>query len=162
MNIRHIIREEIEKLVVEKKGKKSSSKKDAKDSKESNKKKKSSSKDKKDEPKAKSRKDNNGIRKNALKDRNGRRKSFNYKEYNKDNPNSSYSDNAQLANFLKNPAINVAAIGRMIYPDHTPEGAQSQLRKKIEGEKSDSGKEYRFRNKEIRDINRALNNLGIR
>lgn len=153
MNIRHIIREEIEKLVVEKKGKKSSSKKDSKDSKSS---------DKKDEPKEKSKKDDSGIRKNALKDRNGRRKSFNYKEYNKDNPNSSYSDNAQLANFLKNPAINVAAIGRMIYPDHTPEGAQSQLRKKIEGEKSDSGKEYRFRNKEIRDINRALNNLGIR
>ena len=142
MDIRHIIKEEIDRVILEKKGKKSNKKG------ESGKTKKSSK--------------DSGIRKNALKARNGRRKSFNYKKYNEENPNSNYSDNGQLARFLKNPAINVAAIGKMVYPDHTPEGAQSQLRKKIEGEKSDSGKEYRFRNKEIHKINRVLNRLGLK
>jgi len=145
MRTRDIIREEIEKVILEKKSKSSKNKKEESTKGE---KKKSKKKD--------------GVRKNAIKVKNGKRKSFNYDKYNKENPNSNYSDNKQLANLLKNPAINVAAIGKMVYPDHTPEGAQSQLRKKIEGEKSDSGKEYRFRRKEIHKLNRVLNQLGLR
>lgn len=149
MDIRHIIREEIDRVILEKKGKKSEKKGDSKESKKSPKK---SDKPKKD----------SGVRKNALKVRNGRRKSFDYKKYNKENPNSNYSDNTQLSKYLKNPAINVSAIAQMVYPDHTKEGAQSQLRKKIEGEISDSGTKYSFRNKEIHKVNRALNLLGLK
>lgn len=134
MDVRRIIREEIEKLVIEKE---------------------------ENSQKTKTKKDS-GVRKNAIKTKNGRRKSFNYKEYNKENPNTNYSDNKQLAKLLKNPAVNLAAVARMVYPDHTPEGAQSQLRKEVEGEKAESGYEYKIRNNEVPKINKVLNKLGLR
>lgn len=53
--------------------------------------------------------------------------------------------------------INIAALARLIYKDHTDEGAQSQLRKKIEKEKNDNGVTYKITKREARIILRTLN-----
>lgn len=72
----------------------------------------------------------------------------------------STSDEDQLRNDVnKDDIINIAALARKVYPDHTPEGAQSQLRKKLKGLKSDSGSEYHIRNREANTIRQALNSI---
>lgn len=53
-----------------------------------------------------------------------------------------------LRDKLDNEFINMAAVARKLYPDHTKEGAQSQLRKKLAHEKSDSGSTYHLTKKE--------------
>lgn len=53
--------------------------------------------------------------------------------------------------------INIAALARLIYKDHTDEGAQSQLRKKIEQEKNDNGVPYKITKREARIIVKVLN-----
>lgn len=55
--------------------------------------------------------------------------------------------------------VNVAALARKIYPDHTPEGAQSQLRKKLKGAKNDNGSEYHIKERELGMINRELRDI---
>ena len=55
--------------------------------------------------------------------------------------------------------INVAALARKLYPSHTPEGAQSQLRKKLKGITNDNGSEYHIKKREANIITKELNNL---
>lgn len=55
--------------------------------------------------------------------------------------------------------VNVAALARKLYPDHTPEGAQSQLRKKLKGEKNDNGSEYHLKERELGVINAELKDI---
>lgn len=75
--------------------------------------------------------------------------------------NLSKSDEDYVRNILKKPEVNLAAIARKVYPDHTDEGAQSQLRKAIEGEKNDNGSEYHVKQKVGTTILGALKDLGI-
>ena len=146
MNIREIINEEIQKVILEKK--KSSSKK-------SSKKKSDKKKDKEDNPYA-----FNGIRKNAIKKKGGKRGDFDYYKQERENAKINSADNNLLADRLDDDTLNIAAIARKLYPDHTPEGAQSQLRKKIKKERSDSGGVYTFRKKESKKLNNILNAIG--
>lgn len=55
--------------------------------------------------------------------------------------------------------INVAALARKVYPNHTPEGAQSQLRKKIKGLTNDNGSKYRVKEREGAIIKKELNKI---
>lgn len=78
----------------------------------------------------------------------------------RDGNNVSSGDEAQIKNdVMNNDLINVAALARLVYPDHTPEGAQSQLRKKLEGEKNDNGSQYHIKQREASAIRKALNKI---
>lgn len=78
----------------------------------------------------------------------------------RDGKNLSAGDENQIRNTIKNDeVINVAAMARKLYPNHTPEGAQSQLRKKIEGVKNDNGSEYHLKQREASVIRKILNKL---
>lgn len=94
--------------------------------------------------------------KNAKKLKNGLRTDFNYKQERETNPNLNNQDSEDLINILDSPYVDLAAVAQDIYPDHTPEGAQSQLRKKVKGLKSDSGSTYKIKKKEAFKIRRAL------
>ena len=143
MNIRQIINEEIQKVLLEKKGKKSKSGG------------KKHKKEKEENPY-----EFKGIRKNAIKKRGGKRGDFDYFKQERENAKINSADNNLLADRLDDDTLNIAAIARKLYPDHTPEGAQSQLRKKIKKERSDSGGIYTFRKKESKKLNTILNNIG--
>lgn len=76
----------------------------------------------------------------------------------RDGENVSYSDETQIRHEVnKDDLINVAALARKVYPDHTPEGAQSQLRKKLKGLTNDNGSEYHIKEREASTIRKALN-----
>ena len=94
--------------------------------------------------------------KNAKKLRNGLRTDFNYKQERETNPNLNNQDSEDLIDILDSPYVDLAAVAQDIYPDHTPEGAQSQLRKKVKGLKSDSGSTYKIKKKEAFKLRRAL------
>ena len=94
--------------------------------------------------------------KNAKKLKNGLRTDFNYKQERETNPNLNNQDSEDLIDILDSPYVDLAAVAQDIYPDHTPEGAQSQLRKKVKGLKSDSGSTYKIKKKEAFKIRRAL------
>ena len=96
------------------------------------------------------------IYKNAKKLRNGLRTDFNAKQDRETNPNLNNQDSEDLIDILDSPYVDLAAVAQDIYPDHTPEGAQSQLRKKVKGLKSDSGSTYKIKKKEAFKIRRAL------
>jgi hypothetical protein len=67
-----------------------------------------------------------------------------------------------ISRFKKNEhLINIAALARDIYPNHTDEGAQSQLRKKIEQETNDNGVPYKFTKREARIITRVLDSFKM-
>lgn len=77
----------------------------------------------------------------------------------RDGEQVSKSDEDRLRSLLKTDLFNVAAVAKRIYPDHTDEGAQSQLRKKIMGEKSDSGSEYHLNQREAEAIRQILDEV---
>jgi hypothetical protein len=55
--------------------------------------------------------------------------------------------------------INTAALAKRIYPDHTPQGAQSQLRKKLKSIKNDNGSEYHIKQGEADKLRSILKNI---
>ena len=55
--------------------------------------------------------------------------------------------------------INIAALARKVYPNHTPEGAQSQLRKKLKGLTNDNGSEYHLKEREADIITKEMDNF---
>jgi hypothetical protein len=65
-------------------------------------------------------------------------------------------DAEDLATILDSDYVNLAAVAHDVYPDHTEEGAQSQLRKKVKGLKNDNGSTYKIKKKEAFKIRRAL------
>ena len=65
-------------------------------------------------------------------------------------------DSEEIARALDNDVVNVAAVARQLYPNLTPEGAQSKLRKKIKHIKSDSGTPYRLKKKEAFKARRII------
>ena len=96
------------------------------------------------------------IVKKGKKLRNGLRADFDAKKERETNPNLNNQDSEDLADILDSPYVDLAAVAHDIYPDHTKEGAQSQLRKKVKGLTSDSGSKYRIKKKEAYKIRRAL------
>lgn len=96
------------------------------------------------------------IVKKGKKLRNGLRTDFDAKKERETNPNLNNQDAEDLNGILDSDYIDVAALAQDIYPDHTPEGAQSQLRKKIKGVTNDNGSKYRLKKKEAYKIRRAI------
>lgn len=96
------------------------------------------------------------IGKKAKKLRNGRRGEYNFKKERETNPNLNAQDAEDLNSILDSDYINVAALAQDVYPDHTREGAQSQLRKKIKGLTNDNGSPYKLKKKEAFKIRRML------
>ena len=96
------------------------------------------------------------IGKKAKKLINGRRGEYDFKKDRETNPNLNNQDAEDLNDILDSDFINVSAVAQEIYPDHTPEGAQSQLRKKIKGIENDNGSKYRLKKKEAFKIRRAI------
>lgn len=100
--------------------------------------------------------ESDGIRKNAIKTKYGHRVDFNDKKERKENPSLTNGDAEGIAQKLNNDVINVAAVAREIYPNLTPEGAQSKLRKKIKHVKNDSGTPYKLKKKEATIARRII------
>ena len=75
--------------------------------------------------------------------------------------NLSQDDEAYIRSILQRKEINLSAIAQRCFPDHTEEGAQSQLRKAVWGEKSDSNSEYHIKAKVGATILRVLDEMGI-
>lgn len=126
----------------DKKEKKDDDKNDAKDDEE-----------KKDENKPKKKKK---FRKNAIKGKGGMRKDFDTEEDETYNKNVDDQEQSSVQDVLSNGFINIKKVAEKLYPDHTPEGAQSQLNKKLRGDKSDSGSTYKLKTKEVKRLRHII------
>lgn len=60
---------------------------------------------------------------------------YDYTSYKEKNRKVSVGDYAQLASRIDQEKTDIAAVAREVFPDHTEEGAQSQLRKILNGER---------------------------
>lgn len=96
------------------------------------------------------------IKRKGKKLKNGLRTDYNVKLDRETNPNLTNQDAEDLTKILDSDYINLAAVAHDVYPDHTKQGAQSQLRKKVKGLKSDSGSTYKLKKKEANKIRRAI------
>lgn len=92
------------------------------------------------------------FRKNAIKSKGGLRKDFDTEDDETYNKNVDDQEESSIRDILNTGYVNVSAVAQDLYPDHTKEGAQSQLRKKLEGETSDSGSKYKLKNKEVKRL----------
>lgn len=77
----------------------------------------------------------------------------------RDGENISRSDEDILRSLFDTNYFNESAIAQEIYPDHTPEGAQSQLRKKLKGETNDNGSEYHLKEREASAIRNIISKI---
>jgi hypothetical protein len=113
--------------------------------------------EKKNHPKKKKSKyEPRDIGKKAKKLTNGRRGEFNFKRDRETNPNLNNQDAADLDALIDSDLVNTAAVAHKLYPDHTPEGAQSQLRKKVKGIENDNGSKYKIKKKEADKIRKII------
>lgn len=108
------------------------------------------------EKKKKSKDEPRDIGKKAKKLKNGRRGDFDFKQDRATNPNLNNQDAEDLNALIDSDYINTAAVAHELYPDHTPEGAQSQLRKKVKGLANDNGSKYKIKKKEAFKLRRIL------
>lgn len=65
----------------------------------------------------------------------GRRETYDYAEYEQNHREVDASLAQTIINRINTELLNVAAVARLVFPDHTDEGAQSHLRKILKGEK---------------------------
>ena len=66
---------------------------------------------------------------------NGRETYYDYDDYERSNGKTSAGDSSTIRNTIDTEKTNIAAVARDLFPDHTEEGAQSQLRKILNGER---------------------------
>lgn len=96
------------------------------------------------------------FRKNAIKSKGGMRKDFDTEEDETYNKNVDDQEQSSVENILSNGFVNIKKVAEKLYPDHTPEGAQSQLSKKLRGDKSDSGSTYKLKTKEVKRLRHII------
>ena len=109
--------------------------------------------DKKDDkPKKKKKK----FKKNAIKGKGGLRKDFDIEDDETYNQQVDDQEQSSVKDMLTNGFINIKKVAEKLYPDHTPEGAQSQLNKKLRGDKSDSGSTYKLKSKEVKRLRHII------
>lgn len=101
-------------------------------------------------------KKNTDIAKNGKKLRNGLRTDFDRKKDRETNPNLTNQDAEDINDIIDSDAINTAAVAKQLYPGHTDEGAQSQLRKKVKGLENDNGSKYKLKKKEAHKLRRII------
>jgi hypothetical protein len=96
------------------------------------------------------------IGKKAKKLVNGRRGEFDFKKERETNPNLNNQDAEDLSSLIDSDYINTAAVAHKWRPDLTPEGAQSELRKKVKGLTNDNGSKYKLKKKDAFKLRRIL------
>lgn len=96
------------------------------------------------------------IRKNARKKKGGTRGDFNAKADKLYNQEVDDLEQGQLSSILTNGPFNISQIAQEVFPDHTKEGAQSQLRKELKGEHADSGHKYRLKKHHLQRLRAVL------
>lgn len=69
------------------------------------------------------------------KTKNGGKEYYDYDDYEKKNVKISTGDADSIRNTIDTENTNMAAVARTLFPDHTDEGAQSQFRKIVNGER---------------------------
>ena len=67
--------------------------------------------------------------------KNGGKQYYDYEDYEEKNKKVSQGDASSIRNTIDTEKTNMAAIARILFPDHTEEGAQSQFRKIVNGER---------------------------
>lgn len=65
---------------------------------------------------------------------------YDFDEYKRKNKEVSTADAERIRSIIDVEKTNIAAIARILFPDHTDEGAQSQLRKILNGERKMTNK----------------------
>ena len=96
------------------------------------------------------------FKKNAIKGKGGLRKDFDIEDDETHNQTVDDQEQSSIADLLSNGFVNVKKVAEKLYPDHTPEGAQSQLSKKLRGAKSDSGSTYKLKSKEVKRLRHII------
>jgi hypothetical protein len=93
------------------------------------------------------------FRKSAIKKKGGLRGDYDVDYDEKYNKTVSDVEQSTIEDVLNSGLVNVAAVARKLYGDtHTPEGAQSQLSKKLRHDKSDSGSTYKLKDNEAKKL----------
>ena len=96
------------------------------------------------------------IVKKGKKLRRGLRTDFDAKKERATNPNLNNQDAEDLSTLIDSDFVNTAAVAHELYPGHTPEGAQSQLRKKVKGIENDNGSKYKLKKREADKIRKII------
>ena len=122
---------------------------------ERKKKKKSKSKKKKGKEKE-DEKSGKKVRKKAIKGKGGIRKDFDVETEKTYNQNVDDQEQSTIEDVLSNGFVNVKKVAEKLYPGHTPEGAQSQLSKKLRHAKSDSGSTYKLKRREVKRLRQII------
>ena len=104
----------------------------------------------------KSKKKKKKFKKNAIKSKGGLRKDFDIEDDETYNQHVDDQELSAVKDVLTNGFINIKKVAEKLYPDHTPEGAQSQLNKKLRGDKSDSGSTYKLKQKEVKRLRHII------
>ena len=104
----------------------------------------------------KSKKKKKKFKKNAIKGKGGLRKDFDIEDDETYNQHVDDQEQSAVKDVLTNGFINIKKVAEKLYPDHTPEGAQSQLNKKLRGDKSDSGSTYKLKSKEVKRLRHII------
>ena len=65
----------------------------------------------------------------------GGREEYDFKEYERKNAKSDHASASQIRTSIDMENTDIAAVARSVFPNHTDEGAQSQLRKILKGER---------------------------
>ena len=65
----------------------------------------------------------------------GGTKEYNYDDYKESHKDVNKADYNKIADSIDQENTDIAAVARIVFPDHTDEGAQSQLRKILNGER---------------------------
>ena len=96
------------------------------------KKKRNKKKDKEAEKKRKEKDDKPDMRRKLVV---GGSKMYDYDDYQEKHEKVNTADYNKIADSIDQEKTDIAAIAREVFPDHTDEGAQSQLRKVLNGER---------------------------
>ena len=96
------------------------------------KKKRNKKKDKEAEKKRKEEEDKPDMRRKLVV---GGSKMYDYDDYQEKHKKVNTADYNKIADSIDQEKTDIAAIAREVFPDHTDEGAQSQLRKVLNGER---------------------------
>ena len=126
------------------------------DDKKSDKDEKEEEEDKKENENSDKPKKKKKFKKNAIKGKGGLRKDFDVEDDETHNQTVDDQEQSSISDLLSNGFVNVKKVAEKLYPDHTPEGAQSQLSKKLRGAKSDSGSTYKLKSKEVKRLRHII------
>ena len=126
------------------------------DDKKSDKDEKEEEEDKKENENSDKLKKKKKFKKNAIKGKGGLRKDFDVEDDETHNQTVDDQEQSSISDLLSNGFVNVKKVAEKLYPDHTPEGAQSQLSKKLRGAKSDSGSTYKLKSKEVKRLRHII------